>query len=115
MSAAKKLLQDECARRMSIYPQYKGYYDDDKGWKYAVATKTIPFKGEDIVKGETVLVKFGGTYEDVDMNFLVPIEVPCYEIAHLSDGFPELNIQKSVNNSLVNIFTARKSLRFLEE
>lgn len=81
----KNEFRTEVYKRMDQYPQYKGYYDDDKGWKFALAVKRIDFKSGPILPGEYLLVREHGTVEG-DMNGQF-VTLPAMAIAHLVDGW----------------------------
>jgi hypothetical protein len=104
----KELLIAECERRLAKYSQYHGYHTSDKGWKFAVATKLIHFKGSDIVPGEFVLIRYADEpYQRIDgKNY--------FEVAHLVKGFPKLAFPDSAFDSLVEIKTAFESIQLLE-
>ena len=81
----KNELRTEIYRRLKSYPQYNGYYDDDNGWKFAVAAKKISFKSGDVLPGEFLLVREHGTIEFLKNEQLVSL--PTLEIVHLCAGW----------------------------
>lgn len=83
----KNELRAEIYKRMSQYPQYDHYYDDDKGWKFALAVKKISFKSGDILPGEYMLIRDSGTVGDTRNG--EDVRIPAMEIVHLIGGFME--------------------------